>query len=219
MARPTWLGYGLAVVMVSVSLYCIGRLWVAKRWERRNHQDVNGSHVLMGLAMAGMLVPRWNVVPDAVWEVTFGVIALWFAITSVRFIAQRGVRGADVDHVHHISHYLIHMVMSVAMLYMYWLGSPGSSSTGAMSMAGPPTGAGDPALTLLFMMVLFASAVWQLDTIGRFSPRQLALVASAGGGVASVSQGQRAQWLAPRIEIACHIAMCITMGYMLVLMV
>ncbi len=26
-------------------------------------------------------------------------------------------------------------------------------------------------------------------------------------------------WLAPRLEISCHIAMCITMAYMLVLMV
>ena len=27
-----------------------------------------------------------------------------------------------------------------------------------------------------------------------------------------------ARWLAPRLEGACHIAMCVTMGYMLVLM-
>ena len=35
-----------------------------------------------------------------------------------------GLRGTDDDHIHHLSHNLIHMVMSCAMLYMYWLGMP-----------------------------------------------------------------------------------------------
>jgi hypothetical protein len=42
-----------------------------------------------------------------------------------------------------------------------------------------------------------------------------------GGSVASeagLSSGAEQKWLAPRLEIACHICMCVTMGYMLVLM-
>ena len=74
MAHPTWLAYGFAVLMVSVSVYCIGRLvWLGAG--RRNHCAVNISHVLMGVAMVGMLVPRWNVLPDGLWEVVFGIIA------------------------------------------------------------------------------------------------------------------------------------------------
>ena len=37
MAHPTWLAYSFAVVMVAVSVYCIGRLALANRLGRRNH--------------------------------------------------------------------------------------------------------------------------------------------------------------------------------------
>jgi len=224
-AHPTWLAYGFAVLMVTVSVYCIGRLAVAKRWGRRNHYDVNISHVLMGLAMVGMLVPRWNVIPNALWELVFGIIALWFLALSVRFVRLHGVEGTDDDHVHHISHYLIHMVMACAMLYMYWLGMPITTSSGTSTsmMSGPPAGAGDPGLTLLIIAVLVGSAVWQLDSIGEFSPRRLALSAVGGGAGGNdtdeTRSGGEERWLAPRLEVACHIAMCLTMGYMLVLMV
>jgi Domain of unknown function (DUF5134) len=223
--HPTWLAYGFAVVMVTVSVYCLGRLAVARRWGRRNHNDVNVSHVLMGWGMVGMLVPRWNVVPNGLWELVFGVIVVWFLALSVRFVRLRGIEGTDEDHVHHLSHYLIHMVMACAMLYMYWLGMPISVPSGASDsmMSGPPSGAGDPALTLFLIAILIASAVWQLDSITEFSPRQLALSVvgsgTVGGGAGEPgSPGQR-PWLAPRLEVACHIAMCVTMGYMLVLMV
>jgi hypothetical protein len=230
MPHPTWLAYGFAVVMVAVSVYCIGRLVAARPLGRRNHYDVNAAHVLMGFAMAGMLVPAWNVVPDGVFEVVFGAIALWFGALSVRFVALHGLGGTDDRHVHHISHYLIHMVMACAMLYMYWLGTP-LSPHGTMAMSGPPPGAGDPGLTLFLITVLFASAVWQLDAVDRFSPSRLVVATAAGGGAPGTGAagtgpagadgpGDPAErWLAPRLEMACHIAMCLTMGYMLVLMV
>jgi hypothetical protein len=224
MPHPTFLAYGFAVLMVAVSTYCIGRLVAAKRWGRRNHYDVNVSHILMGLAMIGMLIPRWNVIPNGLWETVFGVIALWFLALSVRFVRLHGFEGTDADHLHHISHYLIHTVMACAMLYMYWLGMPITTSAGATTtmMSGPPAGAGDPALTLFILAVLITSAVWQLDSITEFSPRQLALsVVGSGGGESHVQElrGAGERWLAPRLEVACHIAMCLTMGYMLVLMV
>src|SRR5208282_6127059 len=123
--------------MVSVSMYCLGRLLVAKRWDRRNDYGVNISHVLMGLAMAGMLVPRWDPIPDRIWVVAFSLIAAWFAVMSVRFVGEHGLRGSDAGHAHHISHHLIHMTMAGAMVYMYEVSVPaGSSSTvGAMSDA------------------------------------------------------------------------------------
>jgi len=140
-------------------------------------------------------------------------------------VIRHGVAGTSDDHVHHLSHYLVHMVMACVMPYMYWLGMPITApSPSTMSLSGPPAGAGDPILTLLLVAVLFASAVWQLDSSGRFAPqRQLALSAVGGGsgGGTSTPVESRAdrRWLAPRLEVACHIAMCLTMGYMLVLMV
>jgi hypothetical protein len=222
MAHPTWLAYGFAVLMVSVSVYCIGRLALANRLGRRNHIDVNISHVLMGFAMVGMLVPRLNVIPNGLWEVVFGIISLYFLAMSVRFATRRGERGGDHDH---DSHSFIHMVMGCAMLYMYWLGMPiNAPSSTSVSMSGPPSGAGDPGLTLFIIVVLFASAVWQLDSISVFSsPRQMALSTVGGGTSGGGTETSRTKvewpWLAPRLEVACHIAMCLTMGYMLVLMV
>jgi hypothetical protein len=222
--HPTWLAYSFAVLMVSVSVYCIGRLALAPRLGRRNHIDVTVSHVLMGAAMVGQLVPRWRVFPEGLWELIFGVLSAYFLSVSVRFVIQHGLRGIDDDHVHHLSHNLVHMVMGCAMLYMYWLGSPiTTTSNTSMSMSGPPVGAGDPSLTLFLIAVLLASAVWQLDSISRFSPRALTLSAVGGGtshntGGGGESGGDQ-PWLAPRLEVGCHVAMCLTMGYMLVLMV
>ncbi|MGD0395071.1 MAG: DUF5134 domain-containing protein [Acidimicrobiales bacterium] len=228
MPHPTWLAYGLAVLMVTVSVYCVGRLVVAGRWGRRNHVAVNVSHVLMGVAMIGQLVPRWNELPDGFWEVIFGIISVYFLALGIRFVRQHGLAETEDDNVHHLSHYLIHVVMACAMLYMYWLGSPITAlSSSGMSMSGPPVGIGDPGLTLLIIAVLFASAISQLDAITEFSPHQLALSA-AGQDRIGTGTGNRftvetralseRPWLAPRLEMACHIAMCFTMGYMLVLM-
>lgn len=224
MARPTWLAYGLVAVMVVAAVYSIGRLALANRLGRRDHVAVTTSHVLMGFAMVGMLVPRWSWIPAGAWEVVFGVITLYFLAAGVRFVAQHGLGGTERGHGHHLSHSLIHAVLSCAMLDMYWLGMPLTGSRGIeMAMSGPPTSAGDPGLTLLIVAILLGSAVWQLDAISRYSPAsQLALRAAGGGAVGRALRSENADqrpWLAPRGEVAVHIAMCFTMGYMLVLMV
>jgi Domain of unknown function (DUF5134) len=226
--HPTWLAYILAVIMVAVSLYCVARLIAARRWNRQNNLDVNVSHVLMGLAMAGMLVPRANKIPVGLWEVVFVAVALWFAAKGVRFLVQRGTANLDRRDAHHLSHLLIHMVMACAMLYLYLLAGPMTNAGNAVMAMAPATGAraNSAGLPLLFLVILFASAVWQLDGLSRFSPARVGLVMSGGPGPqaeianaddsATVEHREEA-WLAPRLEMSCHIAMCITMGYMLVL--
>jgi len=224
MPFPNWLAYGVAVVMLTISVYCVFRLAFAGRMGRRNHHDVNVAHVLMGLAMAGMLVPRWRVVPVGAWEVVFAGVGTYFLILSVRFVAQRGVAGADDDRVHHLSHYAIHMVMAGAMLYMFWLSTSTGVGLGAsMSISVLQRGVGDPGLTLALVVVLVISAIWQLDALGRFAPQGQRVLAAAGTGGpvarAGVAAAPSRPWLAPRLEICCHVAMCVAMGYMLVLMV
>jgi hypothetical protein len=224
-AHPTWLVYGFAAVMAWVSGFCVVRLALATHLGRQTHYDVNLSHVLMGVAMIGMLVPRWNAIPNGLWEIVFAVVALYFLALSARFVAVHGMRGIDDDHVHHISHYLIHAVLACGMLYMYWLGMPITTMSGTdMSMSGPPHGAGDPGLTLLLIGILVASAIWQLETIGEFA-RQPGVAVGAIAGALGGDPGKATEgcddrpWLAPRLEIGDHIAMCITMAYMLVLVV
>lgn len=224
MARPSWLAYGFAVLMVAVSVYCIGRLLLASRLGRRNHTAVNVSHVLMGIAMVFMLIPRWNFLPNGLWEITFSVMALYFLWRTVQVVARRGVSGITDDETHRVPHPLIHMVMACAMLYMYWLGMPlTGGGGGSMGMSGPPRGAGDPGLTLFIIAILVASAIWQLDSVERYSRPQLVATtvssSGTGGGVAQASGTEGVPLLAPRLEILCHVAMCLTMGYMLVLMV
>jgi hypothetical protein len=227
MAYPSWLAYPFAAVMGAVAVYALGRLVVARRLGRRNHDAVDVSHVLMGTAMVGMLVPRWNVLPDGVWEVVFALVAVYFLVVSVRFFVRHGLVGPPETHHHHLAQYLGHLVMAAAMLDMYWLGMPMTGSSGAgMAMSGPPSGGGDPILTLLIIAVLCASAVWQLDAVRQHAAlRELVPSASegaghsVGSGVVPVKVGQTPAWLAPRLEVCCHIAMCVAMGYMLVLVV
>lgn len=223
MPRPAWLAYSFAVVMVAISVYCVGRLALARRMGRRNHGDVNVAHVLMGVAMAGMLAPSWRVLPVGLWQVVFGAVVAYFLVLSVRFVASHGVSGTDDDHVHHLSHYAIHLLMACAMLYMYWLGSRAGAASGVAMMTSAPGGPGDPGLTFALIGVLVASAVWQLDSLPRFAQSTATALAAGGGGagVAAVEapQADVRPWLAPRLEVGCHIAMCVAMAYMLVLMV
>ena len=54
---PNWLGWLFAVVMLGTAAYCAVRLVVAWRSRRPTGYAVDLTHILMGSAMAGMLVP------------------------------------------------------------------------------------------------------------------------------------------------------------------
>jgi hypothetical protein len=227
MPDPTWLGYFFAVIMMVVGGYCFGRLVAFAPMGRATHVDVNLGHVLMAIAMCGMLVPRWSVLSVGFWEIVFGVMAAWFLGRAITVIRQHGVSSlADGDGLH-LRHYLIHMVMACTMLYMYWLGMPVTASTGStggsMAMSGPPANAGDPGLTLFLIVVLLASVVWRLNQIDARLPSRQPAIAVAGDGLVgdggATNGADQRQWLAPRLEEGCHIAMCVAMAFMLVLMV
>jgi hypothetical protein len=57
MAAPAWLTGIFAALMLTVAVYCAGRLVAARRWRRPTELDTDAGHVLMGLAMAGMSPP------------------------------------------------------------------------------------------------------------------------------------------------------------------
>lgn len=231
MPGPSWLGYAFAALMMGVGTYGLVRLVALAPLGRRRHVDVNTGHTFMALAMVGMLVPRWNVLPVGLWEVVFAVLAAWFLARAGRVVARRGLVLGGQREGSHVRHYLIYMAMACSMLYMYWLGIPvtsggGGAAMGGSTMSGPPAAAGDPGLTLFLVLVLLASAVWQLDGIERTAPaHELALVGAGGaapgtpGGGLSPADPEARPWLAPRLEVGCHVAMCVTMAYMLVLMV
>jgi hypothetical protein len=211
-AGPDWLNDGFATVMLAVALYSAGRLVAARAWSRPIHVDIDVAHVLMGVAMAGMLDGRINPIGSGVWEVVFSLLGLWFLWRCYQFLVDPGTGFGYDEHVHRLSRRLIHLVMSSSMLYMYLAAAP--------------------------VISLLASGIWELDGIDRFRPSRAAHepvaayagshrpveefdgVPEVGGGNNQVEPGARPTnpWLAPRLEGASHIAMCITMAYALVLM-
>ena len=228
--------------MLIVAVFSAGRLAVSRAWARPTPVDVDVTHALMGVATAGMLVPALDPLGDRVWEVVFAAIAVWFLWKCQRFISKRASDGRDGDHAHHVSHSLTHLVMALAMVYMYLVptSSGNGSQTAGVAMAVATGPAADfVGLPLLFLAVLFASGIWELDGISRFSsdgsvPQPIPALAPAAnggpaadhgtpspfvgatrGGVESSTVGHR---LAPKLEACCHIAMCTTMGYMLITM-
>src|SRR6516165_244441 len=84
MAAPTWLTAVFAALMLTVAAYCTGRLAAARRWRRPTEVDTDAGHVLMGLAMTGMLVARLRILPAAAWEAVFVLGAAWFAWRLLR---------------------------------------------------------------------------------------------------------------------------------------
>jgi len=233
--NPGWLNDIFAAVMIAVAAYSAGRLVAARRLSLLTHRDVDVAHILMGTAMAGMLVSDLNPLPVGVWELVFSVLAGWFVWRCYQFVRDPSTGLAYDQNVHRLSRRLIHLVMSLAMLYMYLAALPAAVGSGGSMAMGAATGAtaNFVLLPLAFIVALFASAIWELDKIGHWSASRTAqgqrapALAAVGGGPPTVSAisasddgaGRPANpWLAPRLEGASHIAMCVTMGYMLVLM-
>ncbi len=243
MSNPQWLDDIFAGVMVAVALYSAGRLVAARAWARPTHRDVDVAHVLMGASMAGQLVSDLNPIPNGVWEVVFTFLSAWFAWKCYDFVRHPGIDSRYDDHVHRLSRRLIHLVMALAMLYMYLAAVPAEIGTGMAMGTATGTTADFLLVPMVFILALLASAIWQLDSIGRFAPttglrqpaRALTPVGSAPsaatdgagateasvtepGTVATDDRAPAPGWLSPRLETGAHIVMSVTMAYMLVLM-
>lgn len=242
MTNPSWLNDIFAGMMLTVATYSLGRLVAARAWSRLTHRDVDVAHVLMGTAMAGMLVSQLNPISTGAWEVVFSALALWFVWRCYQFVTGVRAQTQYGDNVHRLPRRVIHLIMSLAMLYMYSAAaSPKVGSGGSMAMgAATGTTADFALLPAVFVVALVASAVWTLDEIGRLSPSAVqarqnpTLVATGAHGptfereeinvslhdhpTGSAPGAPRAAWLAPRLEAGSHIVMCFTMAYMLILM-
>ena len=180
---------GLSVMLVAVALavaaYAAMRLVTAWPSGRRLHYDINISHVLMGTAMAGMVVPSLDVLSARAWEGVFGAEAMWFAWATARFVYAHGLSGKDDDQVHRAPHYATHTVMAFSMLYMYLQGGGLPTGQAGMAVAGHLGGAADTTwLSLLFVVFLLVSATCEIDSVHQFA-RLGALSTTAGASVAA----------------------------------
>ncbi|HJP79832.1 MAG TPA: DUF5134 domain-containing protein [Pseudonocardiaceae bacterium] len=186
---PSWLAGAFAIVMLGIAVYCVGRLIVARRTGRRSHTDVDVVHVGMGTAMAGMLVPSLNPLAGHAWNLGW---TLFFGLAVCWFGAKLFVALAEGGRAGGAP---AHLLASGAMLYMMW---PGST----MAMPGMSATVTTPVLTLILLGLLGGFAVLATEHVLR------PVVVTPGASAP----------LAPRAADCCHIAMSVTMGYMLLLM-
>jgi hypothetical protein len=167
MTGPSWLAGFLAAVMIATAVYCFSRLVAAWRWQRRTDYDVDGVHILMGVAMAGMLVPRLNPFWDSGWEVIFAAAVGWFGWQTLR-----GYRSALAVGPRWTALHLQHVVACGAMLYMFLAVAPAkaASSQAGMAMGGSGSATRFPTLALLLTLALVGYVIWNADRLTSLAP-------------------------------------------------
>ena len=208
MNGPVWLGAGFGVIVLLAGAAALARLVFAWRVHRPTDGEVDIHNVLMGVSMAGVLIPQLLIATGGAattaWLVLWIIVTLWFAV-SVSRDAAHGASGRRFA-----GHHVPHLVMSAAMVYMFSVGNgpiPGAD-------AGPASLA-----TLAYAFVVFMAgyAVIVVD--------RLPVIAVAGSGDARVigrapadASATRNAPVAPRLAAATNVVMAVVMGYMLVLL-
>jgi uncharacterized protein DUF5134 len=162
---PSWLLGIFAALMLAVAAVSLARLAAARsRAKLPARADIDAAHLLMGIAMAGMLASGLRTFPNAVWDVIFTVLAVWFA---TRYVTELRGRGGQAQR---NTHYLPHLVHSAAMLYMFLAvttpvpamsGSMGGMATGAAAMSTLRL----PTLAFIFAVLLSGFAITDLDQV------------------------------------------------------
>ena len=165
MSVPAWLLDIFAAVMLVVAAVSAARLAIAWRGGRRSDPDadIDVSHLLMGLAMAGTLTASLSTLPWGGWEVIFGALTAWFAYRVAREYRGRGLRALVSEH------HAPHLLHSGAMLYMFLALRGSASHAGATAVPAMPgmsaAGLRLPTLALLFAFLLCAYVVADLDRV------------------------------------------------------
>ena len=228
MAGPVWLTAIFAAVMIAVAANCSGRVVLARRWRRPTELDTDGGHIVMGVAMAGMLIGRLRVLPPGAWEAVFAVGAVWFGWRLLRI--RRGAPSSPWR----CPHPMPHVVECAAMLYMFLI-LPASlavkSTGGGMGgMSASPAASRFSVLALVMALFMFGYVVWLGDRLSARAPalafplvrrRAVAVIPASGSHAEAGEPDARRHlrpFLAPRCAALCQIAMGMTMGYMLIML-
>lgn len=195
MIGPSWLADVFAAVVIVVALFSAARLTASRGRRRRGEVDADGVHVLMGVAMAGMFVPRLATWPTPAWEAIFAVSAVWFGWRTVRVrrasVAGPGDEPGRLVYAGHCCPYPApHLIDCVAMLYALWAVPviwPADGAGSMSGMAGAAGGARLPVLGLILALLICGYVVWLGDRVQLLSPALAAGVVPAGDLVGSAS--------------------------------
>jgi Domain of unknown function (DUF5134) len=217
---PVWLLDIFAAVMLLVATVSAARLALARRADR--DADIDVSHLLMGIAMAGTLVASLSTLPALAWEIVFAALTVWFACRVTReYQAGRGLRALVSEH------HAPHLLHSAAMLYMFLALRPATGQS-TSAMAGMSAGGQSlrlPTLALLFAFLLCAYVVADLNRVPapRLSPAApapaLALATTAAPALPAPIAPAITRPLSPAVARGCRIAMGVTMAFMLIIMI
>jgi len=222
MAGPGWLTGLLTALMLTVAAYNATRLAAAVRWGRAAELDADGVHVVMGVAMAGMLTPSLSFAPARLWQAIFAAAGAWFAWQFLR--TRRGPADGPADGPANRTalgpwrcpHPLPHLIECAAMVLMLALPAAVASTgaTAATGMSGMSAVTGTAArfapLTLLLALFMVGYVMWLGNNLTALAP------ATAAAGTTATTAATA--YLAPRCAACCKIAMGTTMGYMLIMM-
>ncbi len=187
---PAWILDIFAAVMLVVAAVSAGRLVAARPWRQGTAlADIDVAHLLMAIAMAGMLTASLQTLPNGAWEVIFAAMTAWFGYRVLRDAQVSGVRALAGGHC------APHLIHAAAMLYMFLaLAAPTAHGAGMSGMGGL-SGMGTlelPFLAFIFALLLIGYSVWDLDqlsgpgTSGHYS-LAAARVAPAGRVLAGVA--------------------------------
>jgi Domain of unknown function (DUF5134) len=192
---PGWILDIFAAVMLVVAAVSAARLAAARPWRQGARRvalaDIDISHLLMAIAMAGMLVASLQTLPNGAWSVIFAVMTAWFGYRVIRDTQVSGVRALAGGHC------APHLIHAAAMLYMFMaFTAPAAHGSGGMGgMAGGMSGMGTlqvPILAFAFALLLIGYSIWDVDQLsgpgasGHYS-LAVARVAPSGAVLAGVA--------------------------------
>jgi len=178
---PAWILDIFAAVMLVVAAVSAARLVAARPWQRGAViTDTDVSHLLMGIAMAGMLASSLTTLPNDAWIAVFAVLAVWFGYRVVRDYQASGARALAVGHC------APHLVHSAAMIYMFAAQAAPAAGGGGMGGMGGMSTLHVPTLAFLFALVLIGYTIWDLDQL---SGLRRGLAAGLAGAASPVLVG------------------------------
>ncbi len=163
---PAWILDIFAALMLVVAAVSAARLVAARPWQPGAViTDTDISHLLMAIAMAGMLAPNLTTLPSGAWEVIFALMIAWFGYRVIRDARANGVRALAGGHC------APHLVHSGAMLYMFAaVAAPAAGGGSGMSGMSGSSGTAMqtlsyPTLTFVFALILIGYTIWDLDQL------------------------------------------------------
>jgi hypothetical protein len=197
---PAWIFDLFAALMLVVAAVSASRLVVARPWRPGSViVDTDIAHLLMAIAMAGVLTSSLSTLPDVAWEVIFGLMIAWYAFRVVLDVQANGMRALAGGHC------APHLVHSGAMLYMFLAMTSAGMAHGMAGMSGGSSSLllRYPTLAFVFALALIGYSVWDVDQLsgrryGLASARVSLAVVRAGVPAMAAAESVTAAFSGPR---------------------